>query len=397
MRSLFEIGMPSTIEENNRNKVFKMKEVLVIGGGILGASAAYHLARAGVNVVIVDREDKGQATDAAAGIICPWLSQRRNKAWYALAKAGAAYYGELIERLTEDGETETGYSKVGALSIHTDMDKLQKMEKRAQERKTAAPEMGNIHLLAQKETTQLFPLLSNTFSSVHVDGAARVDGRALRLALLNGARKHGAQYVRGHADLLLVDGKAKGVLVNGERFDASTIIVATGAWASSFMKPLGFDVQVTSQKAQIAHVRLEKTETDEWPVVIPPNDQYMLTFEEGRLVVGSTHEEACDFSVLPTVAGVHEVLDKALTIAPGIGEAVFEEVRVGYRPYTPGFLPIIGHVPNHENIIFANGLGASGLTVGPFLGKQISHIVLGEEMDIDLACYRVEETFGVTV
>ncbi|SDE59016.1 FAD dependent oxidoreductase [Fontibacillus panacisegetis] len=63
-----------------------MKKIIVIGAGILGASTAYHLAKMGADVLIIDRKDKGQASDAAAGIICPWLSQRRNQAWYRLAK-----------------------------------------------------------------------------------------------------------------------------------------------------------------------------------------------------------------------------------------------------------------------------------------------------------------------
>lgn len=64
-----------------------MKSYIVVGAGILGASTAYHLAKAGANVTIVDRQQVGQATDAAAGIVCPWLSQRRNKAWYKSLKA----------------------------------------------------------------------------------------------------------------------------------------------------------------------------------------------------------------------------------------------------------------------------------------------------------------------
>lgn len=63
-----------------------MKSYIIVGAGILGASTAYHLAKAGVNVTLVDRQDLGQATDAAAGIVCPWLSQRRNQAWYKIAK-----------------------------------------------------------------------------------------------------------------------------------------------------------------------------------------------------------------------------------------------------------------------------------------------------------------------
>lgn len=57
-----------------KEKVLEMKTYIVIGAGILGASTAYHLAKAGVRVTLVDRQDLGQATNAAAGIVCPWLS-----------------------------------------------------------------------------------------------------------------------------------------------------------------------------------------------------------------------------------------------------------------------------------------------------------------------------------
>ena len=72
--------------------------IVVIGAGIVGASAAYHLAKAGADVTVIDRFDRGQATDAAAGIVCPWLSQRRNKAWYELVKGGARHYPQLIKQ-----------------------------------------------------------------------------------------------------------------------------------------------------------------------------------------------------------------------------------------------------------------------------------------------------------
>lgn len=97
-----------------------MNQIIIIGAGILGASTAYQLAKSGAKVIVIDRMDKGQATDAAAGIVCPWLSQRRNKAWYALAKGGAKFYPNLISDLEKDGEQNTGYARVGAISIHSD-------------------------------------------------------------------------------------------------------------------------------------------------------------------------------------------------------------------------------------------------------------------------------------
>lgn len=168
-----------------------MKKVIVIGAGILGASAAYQLAVMGAEVLIIDRQDPGQATDAAAGIICPWLSQRRNQAWYRLAKAGARFYPELISQLKEGGEAHTGYARVGALSIHTDESKLDRIEERVRMRLADAPEIGVITRLSAGQTRERFPLLAEGYASVHISGAARVDGRALRDALLHSAQQQG--------------------------------------------------------------------------------------------------------------------------------------------------------------------------------------------------------------
>src|SRR5690625_452225 len=94
-------------------------KVIIIGSGIVGATTAYYLSKNNVQVTLIDREDPGRATDAAAGIICPWLAQRRNQAWYTLARNGARFYPELVESLATDGEVNTGYDQVGAVKLHT--------------------------------------------------------------------------------------------------------------------------------------------------------------------------------------------------------------------------------------------------------------------------------------
>ncbi|WP_223699943.1 NAD(P)/FAD-dependent oxidoreductase [Sutcliffiella deserti] len=366
-----------------------MKKIIVVGAGILGASTAFHLAKSGADVTLIDRFDTGQATDAAAGIICPWISQRRNKAWYQLVKRGASYYPSLIDQLKADGETETGYSKVGALSLHTDAEKLLKIAERAQKRKDEAPEIGEISILSPEETKKRFPPLSEEFGSVYISGAARVNGRALRVALINAAKKHGAIFLEGDAELIHKDTKVTGVKLKDQILYADKVAVTGGAWARKLLEPLGVRFSVTPQKAQIVHLELPHTDTSNWPVVMPPNNQYILCLEKGRVIVGATHEDESGFDYRVTAGGISDILAKAMEVAPGLSVSTILETRVGFRPFTPGFLPVIGPIPEFEGLLLANGLGASGLTSGPYLGMMLAQLALDETCDLNLEEYNI--------
>ncbi|MFJ2042909.1 NAD(P)/FAD-dependent oxidoreductase [Paenibacillus taichungensis] len=366
-----------------------MKKVIVVGSGILGASTAYQLAKRGAEVLIIDRKDRGQATDAAAGIICPWLSQRRNQDWYQLAKAGARFYPGLIEELKSEGETETGYAQVGALSIHTEVEKINKMQERAHLRKEDAPEIADITRLDAKETHERFPLLEENFQSVYISGAARIDGRALRDALIRSAQRNEAVLINGDATLQYESDRVTGVVVDGKVISADEVIVCAGAWASELLKPLGIDFKVHYQKAQIMHLQVhDREDTGNWPVVMPPSDQYLLAFDQQKIVIGATHENDIEgYDIRVTAGGMQEILNKGLELAPGLADSTFQEVRVGFRPFTPGFLPVMGAVPGWNGLITANGLGASGLTMGPFIGSQLAKLALGMKLDIDIQPY----------
>lgn len=374
---------------NIERKGVMMQKIIVIGAGILGASTAYHLTKLGAQVTMVDREDPGQATDAAAGIVCPWLSQRRNKIWYQLAKGGARYYPELIAKLEADGETETGYKRVGALSLHNDPNKLEQMAERARKRREDAPEIGEIKILSPAETKKLFPPLSEEFGSVYVSGGARINGRELRNALTRAAIKNGATFLKGDASLLINENRIMGITLEDKTVSADQVIVTSGAWAKELLQSLGLEFSVKPQKAQIIHLQLPETDTSSWPVVMPPHTQYILTFENGRVVVGSTHENDKGFDTRVTAGGINEILSQALETAPGLANSTVLETRVGFRPFTPGFLPVAGPLPDWNGIYVANGLGSSGLTSGPYLGAELAKLVRGQETEIDLNNYSV--------
>lgn len=371
------------------------KQVIVIGGGIVGASTAYYLAKQGAAVTLIDRNDQGQATDAAAGIICPWISQRRNKDWYHLAKSGAALYTKLIAELKSLGETNTGYEKVGAISLHTETKKLEGMVERATKRKETAPEIGEISTLNELETLNRVPILKEGYRSVYISGAARVNGQELLQALKRAGQLKGVKIIEGDASLSIEDNQIKGVHVDNQyTLPADKVILANGAWMSELVKPFGIDLQVFPQRAQITHVKLPGVDTTKWPVIMPPGNQYMLSLPDNRIVLGSTYEDNVGFDYRITAGKVHQILDKAFNIAPELENSTVVETKVGFRPFTPGSLPIVGPLHQIKGVYLANGLGGTGLTMGPFVGQQLAKIALGELPDIELENYDVSKAIA---
>src|ERR1700739_4179210 len=113
--------------------------IVVVGGGIVAASVAYHLAREGASVITVEADLPGPATGAGAGIICPW-GDHGDEASNQLAADGARYYPELLAMLAGDGEADTSYAKVGALRVANETAPLEAIERLLRSRQSAWPE-----------------------------------------------------------------------------------------------------------------------------------------------------------------------------------------------------------------------------------------------------------------
>ncbi|WP_186578846.1 NAD(P)/FAD-dependent oxidoreductase [Aquibacillus kalidii] len=367
-----------------------MEKVIVVGAGILGASTAFYLAKKGVSVTLVDRRDVGEATYAAAGIVCPWLTNRQNKKWYQLVTNGANSYPKLLKELEELGETQTGYAKVGAINIYDTEQKIDRKMEMAKQRQKETPEMGEVTKLTSVKTRQLFPPLSEEYGAIQISGAARVNGAALRDALIRATRKLNGRIIVGDASLLVEQSEVNGVEIDGEKYVADKVIVTGGVWANHILKPLGIDFPVSSQKAQIMHLHLSNVNTSNWPVVMGPYNFYLLPFEQGKIVVGATQENNQGLDHRVTLEGIHSILRKTMEIAPGLSNSTYVETRVGFRPFTKDHLPVFGNVPNWKRLYIANGLGASGLTSGPYIGSQLASLITGEFTELNIEDYHIQ-------
>jgi D-amino-acid dehydrogenase len=358
---------------------------IVVGAGIAGASTAYHLAAAGAQVTLVDRGDAGQATAAGAGIVCPWLSRAPDPARYRLESAGARYLPEVVARLSADGRPGTGYARTGALALADSADEAREIADRAGRRRIDGPELGEVTVLDPGEARRLFPPLRGDRPAVHVTGAARVDGGRLRDALLAAAERHGTVRRRGSARVTLTAGGRWTVRVDGDPIGADAVVVAAGAWSADVLSSPAPPLPVVPQRGQIVHLRLPGADTAGWPIVLPPGDHYLLAFEDSRIVVGATRESGAGFDHRVTAAGLREVLDEAIAVAPGLADATVADVRVGFRPASLDERPLLG--PVAPGLVVATGFGPTGLTIGPFAGAVAAGLVLGDSPELDLSPY----------
>lgn len=231
--------------------------VIVIGTGVLGASAAFHLARSGAEVIAIDAQRDGRATAAGAGIICPWVSGIEDEAFYRLYAGGGEYYAWLTEALAENGETELGYRRSGALLVSDDAAECAAMARFALGRRVELPAMGTVSHLSAKEARELFPPLHADMEAVHVSGGARVDGRLLAAALLRAAQAHGAEIMTAVAEPRAERGRVRGARVEARQIEADRVIVTAGAWADRLLRGVGATVPVQPQRGQIVHLRLD--------------------------------------------------------------------------------------------------------------------------------------------
>jgi D-amino-acid dehydrogenase len=364
-------------------------KTIVIGAGIAGASAAFHLRELGVEVEIIDSNAPGRATLAGAGIICPWLSKNSDHDYQTLSFAAYRYYPNLISKLTALGETGIEYDLVGGLAVGESLDQLEPVVRRLQKHLAdGVKEVGDIRLLDKGGPRELFPYLDPALAGVYLSGAIRLSGESIRNALLGAAAKAGAKRRSGTAVLERYGDSVVGVHLNGERIEADSVIVAGGAWSAGLCRPLGLNLDLQPQRGQILHLKVEETNTGALPVIVPVlNDYYLLAFADSRVVVGATRETGSGFDSRVTAGGVEEVLREGLKIAPDLRNATLIEVRVGLRPMTKDGLPLIGRPSQLGGLIIATGLGRYGLTVGPYAGRLAAQLAAGQSPDIDLSHY----------
>ena len=358
-----------------------MKKVAIVGAGIVGATAAYYLSKeADVEVTVFDH-GYGQATKAAAGIISPWFSKRRNKAWYKMARLGADFYVDLLADLEKTGQKVDFYQRSGVFLLKKDDSKLEELYDLALQRRDESPLIGELAILDQAAASSLFPGLKGFERLLYASGGARVDGQLLVSRLLEASQ---VKVVKKEVSLTPL---LSGYQIDNQMFDQ--VILSTGAWLGHILEPLGYEVDVRPQKGQLRDYQVD-LDMASYPVVMPEGEWDLIPFPGGKLSLGATHENDMGFDLTVDKNLLQQMAEAANPFYPSLKGAVSSGERVGIRAYTSDFSPFFGQIPNLLGVYTASGLGSSGLTTGPIIGYHLAQMVQGRSGVLDPADYPTE-------
>ncbi|CUS26217.1 glycine D-amino acid oxidase [Paucilactobacillus oligofermentans DSM 15707 = LMG 22743] len=347
-----------------------MKKIAIIGGGIVGTTAAFYLSKAEDFEITLYDEQTGQATSAAAGIIAPWLSKRRNKQWYKLAHEGASLYRQLAQDAKLDSNA---YSKVGVFVNRNDETALNNLFSLAQERIQTAPEMEIVEKWNQQTISSKMPYLSEWAKpGIFVGGGSRVDGKHL-ITQLEAASNLTVKNEK--ANISVVNHE---VMVNEEHYDS--IFIAAGAFAKELIQPFGFELQLSPQKGQLIEIEDDSINVDDsMPIVMAEGLSELIPVGNHQLLIAATHENDAGFDLNPTQPEIDGLVNNAEITMPNLEgkiSTMITNIRIGTRAYTDDFSPFMGTIPGFDNVWIANGLGSSGLTTGPITGKLVADDIM---------------------
>ena len=373
----------------------KPYDAIIIGGGIVGISIAYHLVHQGANTLLFDRKDPGRATHAGAGILSPETSGFDSEAWFDLAVKAGDYYPTLIDQLQAQQASKTGYARCGILTVAVTEDEIEHFERTKRllfqrKKRRGQPTDDELQLVSTHEAQSLFPCLAPVQNAIYCHRAARVDGQLLTHALRLSSEAHGLNILESSVDKLILQGRRIiGVMTEEGAFYAEKVVVAGGAWSQAYGMQLGIRIPVEPQRGQIMHFSMKNVDTDNWPIVSAFHGHYIVSWPRGHIVVGATRETNSGYEPQCTANGIYEIVGEALRVAPGLAQAELETVRVGLRPIIKDKLPILSSVPFLDNLYVATGHGGSGLLLGPYSGKIMAQLMLGQDIETDITAFTI--------
>ena len=372
-------------------------DVVVIGGGVIGASIAYHLAKRKIRAVLLEKGDPaGGSSGACGGTV--FLQTKSPGPNLKLALASADRFRHLEAELAADIE----YDNRGGLIVI----------EREEERETLAHLVDrqqkaglDVRLLDRQQARDLEPALSPAilgaaFSPVD----SQVSPWHLTFAFIKAARGHGARVHTGTRviGIRLSSHRVQSVATDNGEIATETVVNAAGVHAPRIAALVDLNVPIEPRRGQL--VVTEST----GPLIsrCMLSAQYIaakfypdlarkgggVSIEptaHGNFVLGSTREFA-GFDKRVTPAGIQHIAANVAAILPALKRMKFIRVFAGLRPYTPDGLPILGRVAGPDGFVMAAGHEGDGIALAPITGELIADLIVDDRTRFSLEDYKLD-------
>ncbi|NBW40562.1 FAD-dependent oxidoreductase [bacterium] len=369
--------------------------VIVIGGGIIGCSVAYHLAEMGwKDVILLERDQLTSGTTwHAAGLMTTFGSMSETSIGMR------RYSRELYQRLEKETGQSTGYKEVGFIEIASDRDRLEEFRRVAAFNRYCGIDAEEI---SASEVKKLFPYaeVKDVLAGFYVRESGRINPVDVTMALAKGAKQKGVTILQNTPveEVLISNDVVSGVKTAKGDITAEFVVNCTGMWARQLGERSG--VTIPNQAAE--HYYLITDEIPgiprDLPILEDPSCHGYYREETGGLMIGLFEPECAswnlsqipnDFSfgdIPPDWERMTPFLEKAMSRVPVSLETGIRKFFCGPESFTPDLGPIVGESPEVGNYFVAAGLNSVGIITGGGLGRVVAHWIVNGHPDVDVTC-----------
>jgi len=373
--------------------------VVIIGGGVIGTSVAYHLGKLGwTDVVLLERDQLTSGTTwHAAGLIVSGGMTTETLAWMA------KYSRDLFEVLEEETGMSTGFSPVGYLQTGSTRERVTKLRREADFLRLMGIDRQEV---SPAEAAAMWPHVDATdiIAGFYTANEGRADPYNVAHSLAAGARSMGIRILQGHpvTGITQQNGRATGVVTESGTIEAEYVVNCAGMWARQVGAMAG--VSVPLQAIEHAYLITEPFDgvSPDLPIFEDPDRFAYYREETGGLMVGLFEPVAAPWSVdrIPDDFSFGEIpsdwdrlapfLEYAMEILPGLAEVGVRKLFTGPESFTPDNGYLMGEAPELDNFFVAAGFNSLGILSGGGAGSiMASWIVDGlppvDVTDIDIA------------
>lgn len=367
-------------------------EVVVIGGGVIGVSVAYHLAEAGIqDVVLVERKELTSGTTwHAAGLV----GQLRSS--INMTKL-ARYTSELYRGLESETGQATGYRQCGSMSIAATAERFEELKRSASMAKVFGLE---VNVLSVAEIAERYPLIQtdDLFGGIHIPSDGYANAVDITQALAKGAKSRGVR-IATHTkveEILHEGGQITGVRTDRGEIQAKYVVICGGMWSRDLASTVG--VNLPLHACEHYYVLFESVEGlhPDLPVLRDYDACTYYKYDAGKLLLGAFEpsakpwgmggisEDFCFDEIAGDFDHFEPVLHDAMKRFPALERAGIQKFFCGPESFTPDVRYHLGEAPELKNCFVAAGLNSIGLQSAGGVGKVTAEWIRDGRPPVDL-------------